>query len=270
MQKLECALSSPQDISPAGKEDMFRLLSRYYAQVSIEQFALDLAQKNFVLRLYGKRGELCGFTTLQEFPVEFNGAPKRIIFSGDTIIDRAYWGQKALVAHWCRLTGMLKGLSPETPLYWFLICKGHRTYRFLPCFFRRFYPTWRFGTPQDVREFMDFLALGKFGDQYNPLRGVVAFEVSHGYLRAKWRARSRLAAHNSACRPALHVLEKPHREIAFFNKVNPGSHRGDELICLTELSVENMRGPALRAFNEGLINASSLEQYCRRTQAACA
>ena len=28
-----------------------------------------------------------------------------------------------------------------TPVYWFLISKGYRTYRFLPVFFNRFYPT---------------------------------------------------------------------------------------------------------------------------------
>ena len=41
-------------------------------------------------------------------------------------------------------------------------------------------------------------------------------------------------------------------ETAFFLASNPGYVHGDELVCLTELSTENLRPIARRVFQKGL------------------
>ena len=40
---------------------------------------------------------------------------------------------------------------PEQPLYWFLIVKGHRTYRYLSAFSVDFHPHWRTPMPPSTR-----------------------------------------------------------------------------------------------------------------------
>ena len=59
--------------------------------------------------------------------------------------------------------------------------------------------------------------------------------------------------------------ERP--EVAFFLHANPGYVRGDELVCLTELSSANLKPLSRRIFEKGLrdasaqSNASSLETF---------
>ena len=71
--------------------------------------------------------------------------------------------------------GALKREHPDTPLYWFLLVKGHRTFRYLPVFGKSFYPHWSVDR-DDLRPLADALALEMFPDDYNPATGVVEFE----------------------------------------------------------------------------------------------
>ena len=48
---------------------------------------------------------------------------------------------------------------PRAEFYWFLISKGYKTYRFLPLFFREFYPRHDAPTPAWAKEILD--ALGR-------------------------------------------------------------------------------------------------------------
>ena len=41
------------------------------------------------------------------------------------------------------------------------------------------------------------------------------------------------------------------RHVAFFAEKNPGHERGDELICLTELSYENLTAAGRRMWDAG-------------------
>src|SRR5207249_517085 len=51
-----------------------------------------------------------------------------VYFSGDTIVHPRYWGQTAL--HRSVIATLLrwKVRHPLTPLHWYLICSGYRTY----------------------------------------------------------------------------------------------------------------------------------------------
>ena len=161
----------------------------------------------------------------------------RSIYSGDTVIDRHHWGSQVLAFAWIQLAGREKARFPEAPLYWFLISKGPRTYRYLSTFSRCYWPHHARPTPEDLRGLMDELATRRFGADYDPRLGVVRFPESRGHLRAD------LAAVEDAdrCRP----------EVAFFLRANPGYVRGDELVCLTELCANNLRPLAKRVFEKG-------------------
>jgi hypothetical protein len=109
--------------------------------------------------------------------------------------------------------------------FWFLICSGYKTYRFLPVFFREFYPTYARPTPPGAQRLLDTLGRRKFAQAYDKAKGVVRLE--HG------AALRRGVAEIDAQR-----LADPH--VAFFQAANPGHARGDELACIAELTIANL------------------------------
>src|SRR3977135_1349606 len=66
---------------------MYALFERYYVASSFERFERDLTGKDTVFLINDERGELCGFSTLAVFEMDVDGAPLRVVFSGDTIIE---------------------------------------------------------------------------------------------------------------------------------------------------------------------------------------
>ena len=99
------------------------------------------------LELDARDGTVRGFSTQRVLAATVEGTRVRAIFSGDTVIDRAYWGEQELVRGWSRFAGAVRAEAPETPLFWFLISKGYRTYLYLPLFFARYFPRHDAPTP---------------------------------------------------------------------------------------------------------------------------
>ena len=81
---------------------MRQLMQAHYEGVSEEQFLADLQAKQWVILLYDKR-RLCGFSTQVVFDFRHENRLTRILFSGDTIIDKSHWGSLALPVAWGRL-----------------------------------------------------------------------------------------------------------------------------------------------------------------------
>ena len=187
--------------------------------------------------LHDEAGAVVGFSSLAILNLEIDGRRLRAIYSGDTIIDRPHWGTQALAFAWLRFAGAVKAQVRDLPLYWFLIVKGHRTYRYLSAFSIDFYPHWQLPTPAWAQSVMTGLARRRFNDAYDAERGVVSFPQSRGHLKPAWAA----IESEEASRP----------DVAFFLQSNPAYMRGDELMCLTELSSGNLRPLARRVFEQG-------------------
>jgi hypothetical protein len=217
---------------------MYALYREHYAAVTLERFADDLADKAHVLIVRDAGGEMRGFSTLAVTKADCRGTPLRAIFSGDTIMHRDYWGHQSLAFAWIRFAGSVKAQAPGLPLYWFLITKGHRTYRYLSAFSVDFYPRWDRPTPDPELEIMRMLAKQRFGRAFDEARGVIHYPVSRGHLRAE------LAS--------VGELERRRDDVRFFLERNPDYAQGDELVCLTELSAENLKPIARRLFAKGL------------------
>jgi hypothetical protein len=224
-------------LSRPDRDRMYQIYQAHYDGTSRKRFEDDLAAKDMALTVHSANGAIQGFTTLLVLETDFAGAPIRAIYSGDTIIDRAYWGSQVLAFTWIRLAGAMKAAEPSVPLYWFLIVKGHRTFRYLSAFSRTFYPHWAKETPAAQRALMDQLAETRFPGFYRPDLGIVHFPESHGHLKPDL----------AEITPA----EAARADVAFFLARNPGYREGDELVCLTELSPENLRPLARKQFLDG-------------------
>ena len=205
---------------------MYAALRRYHANVSRPRFERDLAEKDLAfLLLEAASGEIRGFSTLMQIRTTVDGQPLVAFFSGDTLIDRAYWGETVIPRLWARQVFQLAEAIRDVPTYWYLISSGYKTYRFLPVFFREFYPTYQRPTPPPVKRLLDMLGEQKFGPQYDPRRGIIRFVDA------------------TPLRPGVadlteRRLRDPH--VAFFVSANPGHVQGDELACLAELSRDNL------------------------------
>jgi hypothetical protein len=238
MEQLKPEIRQASSLGVNEIQSMYSLLIQYYDSCDYEQYVSDLSDKDYIVMLKDKQGILRGFSTAKILNFNFNKQAGRAVFSGDTIIHNDYWGSQILPLAWCYLVGQIKAEKLDTPLYWFLIVKGHRTYRYLSLFSKQFYPSWRHKTPGSVQDMIDYLATERFGDAYDPQKQIVHFEQSHGHLKKDW------------ANIAEHLLSK--KEVKFFLQRNPNYHNGDELVCLTELCQSNMRSFALRAFNKGI------------------
>ncbi|HIP79310.1 MAG TPA: hypothetical protein EYH07_12710 [Kiloniellaceae bacterium] len=219
------------------RSDMFKLYEHYYGGTSKERFLNDLSEKQYTVILRDPNHCLQGFSSIKVWEEDFRGSPVRVIYSGDTIVHQDHWGQQALAFTWIHFSGAMKSEAPNVPLYWFLLVKGHRTYRYLRAFYRVFYPAYNRPTPEHTKSLMDQLAANKFGDAYSPSTGVLHFAESRGHLKTDW----------------AEIPEKDRRrpDVRFFLEKNPGYGRGDELVCLAELSRGNQNPLAARLFEQG-------------------
>jgi hypothetical protein len=213
------------DLPAACLAPMFQLMRAHYEGVSEAQFLADLQAKQWVI-LLSDRGTLCGFSTQVLFDHVLAGRRVKILFSGDTIIDRNHWGSLALPVAWGRLMLSLQAADPDTGLYWLLTSKGYKTYRFLPVFFREFYPGCTGDMPGFEQALLTSVALEKFGTRFDAARGILRAD------RGAQRLREGVAAIDEK------RLRDPH--VAFFLKRNPGHVRGDELVCLARFHPDNL------------------------------
>src|SRR5258705_9441036 len=184
--QLAATIDRVETLSERAIGAMFELYDQYYDATSRPLFEADLRNKDYVVTLRETSGALAGFSTLAVLEAEVGGRRLRAIYSGDTIIDHAHWGTQALAFTWIRFAGTVKAWAPDLSLYWFLIVKGHRTYRYLSAFSVDFYPRWDRPTPARERGIMDELARGRFADTYDATRGVVSFPCSRGHLKPEW------------------------------------------------------------------------------------
>ena len=118
---------------PETVERMYALMQRYYINVNRKQFIKDLTEKEYVISL-NHNGILRGFSTWMTLHHKTQGNNVNIIFSGDTIIEKDYWGSLALPLAWGSLMLATLEQNPRQKLYWLMTSKGYKTYRYLPVF----------------------------------------------------------------------------------------------------------------------------------------
>jgi len=236
MGQYSTAFVSVSALSDSLRGEMASLYLGSYDGSSDALFFEDLAKKDEVLLVH-ENGQLVGFTTVLVYEHEWRQKPVRVVYSGDTVVDRAHWGQQALAFDWIARLGVLRRQRPELPLYWLLLVKGHRTFRYLPLFSKSFHPHWSMQRG-DLKSLADSLAQSMFPDDYNPATGVVELKKSRGHLKP------------DIAIPSPRDLDR--EEVRFFVDRNPGFQRGHELVCLCEVESDNMKPLTLKLFSKGL------------------
>lgn len=221
----QVSIKSILELKSEEIDAMVALYLSYYAGSSKDQVLNDLKTKDEIL-LLRYDGVLVGFTTYQFYHTTFNHRAIAVLFSGDTIVHHEHWGQQKFNFAWAKRVGAFYKTLKDEAFYWFLIVKGHRTYRYLPAFAHSFYPHYAVDR-SDLKPLLDYLAYDKFQDAYNDESGIIHFKVSQGYLKPSYAYPTEREMHHDAVR--------------YFIQQNPAYVSGDELACLCEIKEENFK-----------------------------
>lgn len=222
---LKASIVRVTSLPPEDKARMFALMRLYYEAVTEEQFLHDLAQKDAVIILREKAsGVLQGFSTLVSLEVKQDGRTLRGIFSGDTVVEKKYWGQRVLGKAFLRYLFVEKLRHPFAPLYWLLISKGYKTYLMMANNFGEHFPRYEMSTPPDKKAIADAFYTSLFPLYYNPATGRIRFAEQACHLKC---GVADISPHLLATNP----------RIAFFQRVNPRWKQGEELACIARMTL---------------------------------
>jgi hypothetical protein len=209
---------------------MYALMDEFYDQVTPTAFERDLGEKDYSIMLYDENNTLQGFSTQKLMQIAVGSKKIAGVFSGDTIIHKDYWGSLALFKVFVQYFFAYGERYPE--FYWFLISKGYKTYRILPVIFKEFYPRVNVETPAFEQAIMHSFGKTKYPREYDETSGVIKYQT------VKDRLKDGVAE----------ITEKQLRDkdIQFFLQRNPEYYKGNDLVCLTKLCVDNLRPTARR------------------------
>jgi len=204
--------------------EMHSLFVRYYNNADLETFIKDMEKKAGVFVLEDSETKnIVGFSTWDELSITVAGKSSIGIFSGDTVVDKKYWGNKTLQKAFVKRLFKLKLKRPDRNIYWLLISKGYKTYLLLANNFPKHYPNYKRESKrlesvvdQYCNElypsaYRDDDRLLDFGQEYQSLKGGVA-EITD-------------------------EMKKENPKIKHFEDLNPSWRQGTELPCVGEVTI---------------------------------
>ncbi len=202
---------------------MYEIYSQYYENISLDLFCQDMAEKNGVFLVEDRSTKrVVGFSTMKT--LDMRNGDKRVkgVFSGDTIIEKEYWGNKALhVAFFLRMIRE-KLRHPFRPMFWLLISKGYKTYLLMANNFHNYYPN-----PdrhcEKLEGLVDNYCELLFQPYYCPENKLLDFGGGYTHLK-------------SDVAQITDEMRARNEKIHFFEKRNPSWERGTELPCVGEVS----------------------------------
>ena len=214
------------DLSNTNIEQMYYLMQENYDFVELGRFKSDLYKKDLVGILIDSDNFIQGFTTFSLNPCEYENSDFNILFSGDTVISSSYTGSQELAKGWCKTAGYFLAKNPHKKLFWYLMSKGYRTYLYLPFFFNNYYPSISKEYSSEYYRIANRVSSYLFGNNWHPQEGVIKFDSSLGQIKKVHVEKS---------------FSKSNRHVKFFISKNPGFINGEELVCVTEISVDNLK-----------------------------
>lgn len=219
--RLRASIVDIEKLSPENKTRMLSLMLKYYDGVTEEAFLRDLNRKSHVI-LLRDGPDIQGFSTLMTVKIVRNGKSLYGIFSGDTVIEKEYWGQRALGRAFLKYLFLRKLRRPFSPLYWLLITKGYKTYLLMANNFSEHYPRYEKAAPAAIRAVIDDFYTMLFPEYYDRTAGLIRLPGETCRLR-------------DGAVPLPPADNNP--RVAFFERANPGWREGVELACLARMTL---------------------------------
>lgn len=222
-----------EKISVRQLRQMYQLFQKYYDNTDLDTFSRDMSRKTGVFVIEDLSiNRIVGFSTYVSMSMEVAGRRARGIFSGDTILEKEYWGSRALHGAFYKRVIREKLSRPFTPLFWLLISKGYRTYLLLANNLLDYYPHPE-GRNEHLEGFVRSYCDKLFPGYYCEKRKLLDFGEGYNHLR-------------EGMTPITDSLRRDNTAIAFFEQRNPSWQRGTELPCIGVIRIADfLRFPLL-------------------------
>jgi hypothetical protein len=213
---------SVSDLSYLDMKSMYAIFEQYYLNTTFQLFKSDLLEKTgvFIVR-DPKENRLVGFSTILERDFLVDGKARHAFFSGDTIIEKAYWGSRALQRAMYRYVIRYKLRYPTKPVYWMLISKGFKTYLLLANNYYTYYPHYD-QKHQHLQKYVESYCRQYFPNYFDEKTGLLDFGENYQALRPD-------------VAPISMEMREENGKIAFFERCNPTWVNGTELPCIGEI-----------------------------------
>lgn len=207
------------------RERMYELMQQNYVGVELDTFRSDLEAKDFVGLIRDSSNDLQGFTTYVVNPKGFVHQDYNLLFSGDTIIAPDHWGSQIMMKGWSYTIGQIIAGDKTKKWYWYLLTKGHRTYMYLPLFFKKYYPHIEVEDTV-LKRIAHEGSSHMYPNNWFPDLGVLKFPDNAGAMNQE---------HIDAT-----YKKQRSRYVAFYLEKNPYFYNADELVCIAPLEVDNL------------------------------
>lgn len=225
------------EISRHQAHEMYAIYEKYYENTNFPLFWSDLSKKTgAILIFHPTTNVIVGFSTIAVHHFKLENKNYTTVFSGDTVIEKEFWGSRALIIGMTKFMVKLRFKHPTDKLYWVLISKGYKTYLLLANNYYTYYPhvdgkhtelapiIEHYCEQYFPKYYDDNTGLLNFGEDYQPLKGEVA--------------------------PITEKMRRRNRKIKFFEEMNPSWKAGTELPCIGEISWSDLLLYPTRLFSK--------------------
>ncbi|MFT7371773.1 MAG: hypothetical protein ACI9T9_000452 [Oleiphilaceae bacterium] len=225
--KITACFKKIQYISILQLLEMHRVFVQYYHNANLHNFVTDMGKKTGVIILQEKNTKkIIGFSTWTELNI-IKGDKKSIgIFSGDTVVEKEYWGNKELQKTFVKQLLKTKIKNPKTSVFWLLISKGYKTYLLLTNNFPKHYPSHKKNNIK-LESIVDEYCEQLYPDAYNKDDRLLNFGDDYQYLK-------------DDVADITPDMTDENLDIRHFTKLNPSWQQGTELPCVGEVSLHMM------------------------------
>lgn len=214
-------------ISVPNLLEMHKVFVQYYHNADLNNFVTDMGKKTGVILLQDRDSKkIIGFSTWTELEIVKNGKKSIGIFSGDTVVEKRFWGNKELQKTFVKQLLKTKIKNPNTSVFWLLISKGYKTYLLLTNNFPKHYPSHKKNNIK-LESIVDDYCEQLYPSAYNKENRLLNFGNDYQYLK-------------DDVAEITSNMTKENLEIRHFTKLNPSWQQGTELPCVGEVSIYMM------------------------------
>ena len=207
--------------------EMHALFIQYYHNADLQTFVQDMAKKTGIFILENKKTkEIAGFSTWNEIDIVYKKKRSLGVFSGDTVVDKRYWGDKALQKAFVKRLFKLRMTRLDKDIYWLLISKGYKTYLLLANNFPKYYPHYKRDSSK-LRSVVDHYCNEFYPQEYQHSKRLLDFGGEYQYLKG-------------GVAEITDEMKLNNPKIKFFEDKNPSWREGTELPCVGEVSLNMM------------------------------
>lgn len=238
---LKAVYRSVNKIDVHDIRQMYGIYCQYYENTSWDIFLRDLSKKTGAfLLICPKEQRVVGFSTIMTTDMMVQGKLSRGVFSGDTIIEKAYWGSRALQLAFYKFMLTEKARHPRKTIYWLLISKGFKTYLLLANNFVTYYPH-----PENKHSYLadvvDDYCQQMFAEYYDADKKILDFGGDYQCLKGD-------------VADITESMRRANSKINYFEECNPEWRRGTELPCVGVFDFKNLSQYVVRYLTKATSN----------------